>query len=233
MMDIIFTALFAVGPGRNDCLGAQFADACQEMSCVESFVSNDCVDIVHSDEQIFRLSDVMSLAPGETKSSQVAEAIHHGMDLCAQSRARTANTLLSLFFDALAACWCARTIVLSRNASSKSASSESRAKTACHTPLSAHRANRLNVVFHGPNAIGRSRQGAPVRAIQCTASTNNRLSAPLRPRSPCLPWRSPSIRTHWSSRNNNLGILSSSQKTECEHISPFVNRGYASNVHRP
>lgn len=147
------------------------------------------------------------------------------MYLGAQPPARTAKTLLSLFFEAPAACWCARTMVLSRNTSSKSASSDSLAKMACQTPLSAQREKRLKTVFHGPNSAGRSRQGTPVRAIQRTDSTNKRLSAPVRPRSPALPCSNGSMRSHWSSRSSNLGILSSAQKTECEHISATVNRG--------
>lgn len=126
---------------------------------------------------------------------------------------------------------CARTMVLSRNTSSKSASSQSMAKSACQTPLSAQREKRLKTVFHGPKLAGRSRHGAPVLAIQRTASTNNRLSAPVRPRSPALPCSIGSIRCHWSSRNNNLGIPTSTQKTGCKHNQPFVNSHLITNVH--
>ena len=44
-----------------------------------------------------------------------------------------------------------------------------------------HRSNRLKTVFHGPNASGRSRQGAPVRRHHNTASMKFRSSLPGRP----------------------------------------------------
>ena len=48
----------------------------------------------------------------------------------------------------------------------------------------------------------------PVRMIQRTASTNRRLSFAVTPRSPILPGKRCSIRTHWSSRNIVRSILS-------------------------
>jgi hypothetical protein len=45
----------------------------------------------------------------------------------------------------------------------------------------------LKMVFQLPKKAGRSRQGLPVRAIHNTASTNRRLSLPLRPGSVGLP----------------------------------------------
>lgn len=57
-----------------------------------------------------------------------------------------------------------------------------------------------------PEARREVRQGAPVLAIQRTASTNKRLYAPLRRRSPAFPCSIGSIRSYWSSRNSNLGI---------------------------
>ena len=218
MIDIVVTRLLAVGPGRNDCLGAQLADTGQESGCVKGFVRKDCADTFHAVEKIRCLSDVMSFAPSETKSSQVAQTIDCGVNLGTQSPTRTANTLLALFFDAPAACWCARTIVLSRNTSSKSASFDSVANIFCQTPLSAQREKRRKTLFHAPNSGGRSRHGTPVRAIHSTASTNSRLSAPVRPRSPSFPWSNGSIRTHWSSRNSNLSILSSPKRQNVNTI---------------
>ena len=54
---------------------------------------------------------------------------------------------------------------------------------------------------HLPKASGRSRQGEPVRAIHRTASTNSRLSRPLRPGSPGLPDSSGAMRPHCTSLN--------------------------------
>jgi hypothetical protein len=66
----------------------------------------------------------------------------------------------------------------------------------------------VNVLFQCPNDGGRSRHGLPVRAIQSTASTNSRLSLPLRPGSLGLPRHSGSIFAHWASLNTNRSIRS-------------------------
>src|SRR5262249_29117832 len=84
------------------------------------------------------------------------------------------------------ACWCARTIVASIMICSKSGSSAKTLKRLSQMPLRDHLLNRVNTLFHLPNADGRSRHGAPVRKIQSTASTKRRLSSPVRPLSPSL-----------------------------------------------
>jgi len=58
-------------------------------------------------------------------------------------------------------------------------------KTLSNTPFKAHRRKRLKVEFQLPNWSGRSRHGAPTRAIQNTASKNSRLSAADRPHQAC------------------------------------------------
>ncbi len=84
-------------------------------------------------------------------------------------------------------CRCTRTMVASTMAYSMSGSpltaSNRRTKTSAFTQSR----KRLNTVFHLPKCSGKSRHGLPVRTIHKTASTNNRLSVPLRPRSPTLP----------------------------------------------
>ena len=57
-------------------------------------------------------------------------------------------------------------------------------------------AKALKDEFQLPKASGRSRQGAPTRTIQRTASTKRRLSAPERPASSTFPGRSGAIRSH-------------------------------------
>ena len=59
-----------------------------------------------------------------------------------------------------------------------------------------------------PNSGGKSRHGLPVRAIHCTASTNSRLSAAVRPGSVALPGSNSAIRSYCSSLSINLGIQS-------------------------
>src|SRR5260370_28909227 len=89
-------------------------------------------------------------------------------------------------------------MVESMIAYSKSGSSESAANMRCHTLPRFQRLNRVKRLFHAPNAGGRSRQGAPVRAIHSTPSTNIRLSLPVTPGSLALPAHRPSIRCHCS-----------------------------------
>ena len=69
-------------------------------------------------------------------------------------------------------------------------------------PFLDQRRKRRNALFQLPKPIGKSRQGAPVRTIHKTASTNNRLSAAVRPGSPLLPGKSGEIFSYWASLNS-------------------------------
>src|SRR5512143_3428402 len=84
---------------------------------------------------------------------------------------------------------------------SKSGSPDKRWKIVSNTPLLAHRRNLRKPEFQFPKHSGRSRQGAPTRTIQRTASRKSRVSAAERPGSPAFPGRSGAIRAHCSSRN--------------------------------
>src|SRR5512147_2811239 len=84
---------------------------------------------------------------------------------------------------------------------SKSGSPDKRWKIVSNTPLLAHRRNLRKTEFQFPKHSGRSRQGAPTRTIQRTASKKSRVSAAERPGSPAFPGRSGAIRAHCSSRN--------------------------------
>lgn len=77
--------------------------------------------------------------------------------------------------------------VPSMKTSSKSESLASSSNTRPQTPPFCQRANRRYTLFQLPNSGGRSRHGAPDRAIHNTASTNSRLFAPVRPGSDALP----------------------------------------------
>ena len=79
---------------------------------------------------------------------------------------------------------------------SKSGSSDSAAKMRHHTLLALQREKRRNTLFHSPKASGRSRQGAPVRTIQSTPSTNIRLSRPVEPFWSGRPMISGASRSH-------------------------------------
>ncbi len=232
-MLIIVSGFLSVRPGRYHRCGVHCFNAAQQAGGIERFIRNHGTDVLHATDEIPGLGDVMSLTSRQAETGEIAQAIDRCVNLGTQAPTRTSNTLLPVFFEAPAECWCARTMVLSRNTSSKSASSHSVANSVCQTPLSAQREKRLNTLFHGPNPGGRSRHGAPVRAIHSTASTNNRLSAPVRPRSPALPCSKGSIRFHWSLRRSSLAILKHTQKTGSKHIQTVVNTPLASYVHTP
>ena len=223
-MFVITSELLSIRSRGNNGRGVHRLNAFEEVGGIVGFIGHDGAHILYAFDEVFRLGDVVTLTASQTEASKIAQAINSSMNLGTQAPTRTAKTLFPVFFDAPAACWWARTIVLSRKTSSKSASSQSVAKSVCQIPLSAQREKRRKALFQAPNSGGRSRHGAPVRAIQSTASTKSRLSAPVRPRSPALPCSMGSIRSHWSSRSNNLGIPSSSQKTGYNHNSLSVNR---------
>ena len=82
------------------------------------------------------------------------------------------------------------------------------------TPLRHHREKRMYTVCQRPNSLGKSRHGQPVRPIQRTASTNQRLSAAVRPGSPSLPGSTDSIRAHTLSLNNVRITLARSRKRQ-------------------
>jgi hypothetical protein len=146
------------------------------------------------------------------------------MNFCAESAPRTSQSLRAMFFWAPAACWWARMAVLSIMTSSRSGSWLSAWNTRSQTPVLVQRANRVNVVCQLPNSGGRSRQGAPVRPIHSTASTNRRLSRAVTPRSPALPGSKAWIRAHWSSRSTHLSISPTPAMSWDKSLNPIVNR---------
>src|SRR3954447_26820548 len=100
------------------------------------------------------------------------------------------------------------TMVPSTIAYSRSGSPETASNRRSKTPALTQSRNRLNTLFRCPNSGGRSRQGLPVLAIHSTASTNSRLSPPVRPGSPFFPRQCGSILAHWASVSTNLPIRS-------------------------
>src|SRR6478752_6151197 len=99
-------------------------------------------------------------------------------------------------------------MVASTMAYSMSGSSEAASKSRLKMSAFTQSRYRLKTVFQRPKNAGRSRQGLPVRAIHNTASTNRRLSAPLRPGSDCFPRQCGSILAHWASVSTNRSIAS-------------------------
>ena len=75
-------------------------------------------------------------------------------------------------------------MVASTMAYSMSGSSETASNRRFHTSAFTQSRKRVYTLIQRPKARGRSRHGLPVRAIHNTASTNSRLSLPLRPGQP-------------------------------------------------
>lgn len=82
---------------------------------------------------------------------------------------------------------------------SRSGSSDSSSNMRLKTSASRQSRKRRKAVLQLPKRYGRSRHGLPVRAIRNTASTNSRLSVPLRLWSVRLPRQCNSIFAHWAS----------------------------------
>src|SRR6185312_14222766 len=121
----------------------------------------------------------------EHEAHEIAERVRERRDFGGQAAFRAANGLAR--GPPFAPCpwrW-TFTMVASTNRCQTSAFTQSR--------------KRVNTLFQFPNEGGRSRQGLPVRTIHSTASTNKRLSLPLRPGSPGLPRQRGSIFAHWAS----------------------------------
>jgi hypothetical protein len=170
------------------------------------------------------LRDVMHFAAGQIPTHRITERIGRHMNLRAQSAARASDGLFARFFWAPAACWCARTTVLSSRSDCRSVSAPSTATIRCQTPLLPQREKRVYTLCQLPNDSGRSRHGLPVRAIHKTASTNCRLSLAVTPQSPALPGNRCSMRSHWSFRSifrTGSGLF---EKTRMYRHQPIVYR---------
>src|SRR3954453_16505305 len=133
------------------------------------------------------------------KAHEVAERVGERHDLGGQAAFGAADGLARS--PPLAPCpwrW-TLTMVASTKAYSMSGSSETASNSRWKTPAFTQSRKRVKTLFQCPNEGGRSRQGLPVRTIHSTASTNSRLSLPLRPGSPGLPRQRGSIFAHWAS----------------------------------
>ena len=204
-MVIVFSPNDTVFPAGDDRLCVSRRNTDDKRVGVVSLVSHNRQGI-KSINQGLGLRYVRSFATSQKQTNGISQSIHRSMDLCRQSATRTSDVLRPFFFWAPAACWWARTMVLSMKSISKSGSPDTASANRTHVPFSHHRANRTYTLCQFPNSFGKSRQGDPVRAIQSTASKNNLLSLAVTPRSCCLPVQSGSNRAHWSSRNSNRSM---------------------------
>src|ERR1700741_3375545 len=151
---------------------------------------------------------VEALSRQKHEAHEIAERIGERQDFGGHPAFRTANRLaLGPPFAPCPWRW-TLTMVASTIAYSISGSPDTASNNRFQTPAFAQSRKRVNTLFQWPNAGGRSRQGLPVRAIHKTASTNRRLSPPLRPGSPRLPRQRGSIFAHWASVKTNRSICS-------------------------
>lgn len=191
---------FAAGLGRNDGGCTPLIQRGADPVDVEGLVAKQGGKVDVGDQRRDALA-VVSLARQQDEAHQVAQRVDPRHDLGRQSAARSADGLILSPPLAPVPFWWTRTMVASIIAYSKSGSSDKLSKSLSKTPFSAHRRKRRNTEFQHPNSLWRSRQGAPVRAIQKTASRNRRLFAAVRPGSPFLPGSRGAIRSHCASLN--------------------------------
>src|SRR5690348_4203057 len=155
---------------------------------------------------------VEALPRQKHEAHEIAKRIGQRQDFGGHAAFRTADRLaLGPPFAPCPWRW-TLTIVASTMAYSMSGSSETASNSRFQTSAFAQSRKRVNTLFQWPNEGGRSRHGLPVRAIHSTASTNCRLSLPLRPGSPGLPRQCGSIFAHWASVKTNRSIQSLNHK---------------------
>ena len=159
-------------------------------------------DVVHARQPFDEARRLRAIAPVpgcRHQPDRQAERVDAGVDLRRQPAARAPDPLSeNPPLAPVASAW-ALQMVLSMRTYSKSGSLANLLKRRSRAPDIAHLRNRACTAVHFPNSSGRSRHGEAVRASHSTASTNSRLSAPLRPGRPTRPGRCSSIRAHCAS----------------------------------
>src|SRR6478752_6616128 len=176
-VSVILSLILQVAARRNHRLGATALDVGDEFLAVKALVAEHQLEVVVLQKR-FCLRDVRCLARRQLELDRQAQAVDTHVEFRGKSAARTAQRLHVQFavgtpFFAPAACWWARMTLLSKINHSRSGSCSSR-KIRSQTPLRDQRSKRFQTVSHLPNRSGRSRQGAPVLAIQKMASTKSR-----------------------------------------------------------
>src|SRR5436190_8453057 len=164
----------------DDDLGAARIEFGDDGVAVERLVGDQRLEGQPLDER-GDANGVEALSGQQHEAHQIAERIGQRQDFGGHAAFRTADGLaLSPPFAPCPWRW-TLTMVASTMAYSMSGSSETASNRRFHTSALTQSRNRVNTLFQWPNEGGRSRHGLPVRAIHNTASTNRRLSLPLRP----------------------------------------------------
>jgi hypothetical protein len=135
-----------------------------------------------------------------------------GMDFGREATARAAKSLILSPPLAPAAQWCARMNVLSTICTALLPPPSARASSIrSQSPAAVQRRYCRCTEFQLPSSSGRSRQGAPVRAIQKTAFSVRRWSAGGRPR------RAPRSITNGSKNAHSSSLRSPRTKADLHH----------------
>src|SRR6266702_3214649 len=181
---------------RNHDLGTALIEIGDDVVAVEGLVGDQRAEFDPRDER--RNADgIETLSRQQDESDKVAQGIGEGQDFGRHAALGFADGLaLSPPFAPCPWRW-TLTMVASTMAYSMSGSSETASKSRLKTSAFTQSRYRLKTVFQGPNSLGRSRHGLPVRAIHNTASTKRRLSSPLRPGSDFFPRQCGAIFAHW------------------------------------
>lgn len=173
---VIQRALFiAIGATGDDGLNARGSQVFQDRVRIVGFVGSQ-TDRFEFVKQRQRFGAVARLAAGQPKAGEHTQSIDQRVNLGGQSAPRAADRLIAIFWGAPAACWWARTMVLSMKTSSKPASTASVANSACHTCARDHLAKRLYTLFHGPKSGGDHAMGC--RCEQPTARLRQTADCP-------------------------------------------------------
>ena len=210
----------ASGPRRDHGGAAAVADLLDELVAVVPFVRDQVARFVIR-QQPHRLSHIVRLSGRHGQFDRTPLGLNGQVQLGAESATRpTEGLVLAPFFLAPAACWWARMTVESSIRHSRSGSCQA-CKRRPHTPRLDQRLNRWKTEFHAPNRSGRSRHGAPVRAIHKTALMKPRLSSAVCPGSPGLPGTQSLILFHCSS------------ETSCRRIAVFLREPPQRSIRGP
>ena len=230
-LGIVRDRRLAVRLGWDDGEGSPLAQFCAQGIVVECLVANEGGEIDACYERL-DADTVVALAGKKDEAGQIAQRVDERDDLGRQAATRFTDRLIVSPPFAPVACRWTLMIVPSMSAYSKSGSPESRWKSRSKTPFRANRRKRWKAEFHLPNISGRSRQGAPTRAIQRTPSRKSRLSAADRPGSPTLPGMCGAMRAHCSSlktkRSKTSSILEAVNQS---YLAPRLR--HRANVNRP
>src|SRR6516164_440167 len=212
---IIFDLRFSVRTGRDHRFNATLDQVVADFVAVVAFVAEEAVgiNIVQLHQRVITF-DLMRLTAGNVERQRVTFGIRAEVDFGREAAPRAPERFPRLIPPFTpAACWCARTIVVSMACSLSAGGPRlaSVSNAASHTPSLLQRVKRTKTEFQLPYRSGISRQGAPVRSTQRMPLTVRRLSTMAGPRSPRFGSNGSRMRHSESVRSPRLNAASRRQ----------------------